>query len=97
MSTHTDLGKLIFSHSENDYKLAASVEDEPFLQIMNQGFYKDDSNSWVAPLPLSTPRQVLPNNRQYALNRLMSLSRTLKKNTEMKSYFIDFMEKIFEN
>ncbi|KAL1277360.1 hypothetical protein QQF64_024033 [Cirrhinus molitorella] len=52
---------------------------------------------WIAPLPFRTPRQRLPNNRQHALNRLMSLSRTLKKNTEMKRHFIDFMEKTFEN
>lgn len=70
--TCTDVGKLIFSQTENDYKLAASVEDELFLQIMNQEFCKDDANSWVAPLPFRTPRQRLPNNRQHALNRLIS-------------------------
>lgn len=97
MSTHTELGKQIFSQAEDDYMLAASLEDELFLQIMIQGFCKDNSNSWVTPLPFRTPRQCLPNNRQHALNRLMSLSLTLKKNTEMRSHFIDFMQKIFEN
>lgn len=79
--------------------LLASLEDELFLQIMIQGFCKDNSNSWVTPLPFRTPRQRLPNNRQHvcSTHRLMSLSRTLKKNTEMRSHFIDFMQKIFEN
>lgn len=92
-----DLGKEIFSHSEDDDKLAPSVEDEMFLHIMNRKFVKDDSNSWVAPLPFRTPGPRLPNNRAQALSRLMSLRRTLKKKQEMKHHFVDFMEDIFRN
>ncbi|XP_073714235.1 uncharacterized protein [Misgurnus anguillicaudatus] len=95
--SYSDVGTLIFKQEENDFKFAASVEDELFLQIMNQEFQKDDTGSWEAPLPFRIPRQRLPNNRRHALNRLMSLSRTLKKNAEMKDHFIDFMKKIFEN
>lgn len=89
------LGKLIFSYSVDDDKLAPSVEDKTFLHIMNKEFSKEDCNSWVAPLPFRTPRQRLPNNRGQALNRLMSLRRTLIKKPEMKDHFVDFMKKVF--
>ena len=92
-----DLGQQLFSHTVEDNKLALSVEDETFLHIMDQGFTKDDSNSWVAPLPFRSPRRHLPNNREQALHRLLSLRRTLKKKPEMKDHYVDFMEKIFSN
>lgn len=96
-SSRPSLGELVFSHSKEDDKLAPSIEDEIFLQIMNKEFKKDDSNSWVAPLPFRSPRPRLPNNREQALSRLMSLRRTLNRKPEMKHHFIDFMEDIFKN
>ncbi|KAL6490139.1 hypothetical protein MHYP_G00004840 [Metynnis hypsauchen] len=78
-------------------KLALSIEDEDFLRIMNKEFVKDETNSWVAPLPFRVPRKRLPNNREQALTRLMSLRRTLLKKKEMKDHFVAFMEKIFIN
>ncbi|KAJ8381260.1 hypothetical protein SKAU_G00020380 [Synaphobranchus kaupii] len=64
---------------------------------MNKEFSKDNTNSWVAPLPFRSPRQRLPNNREQALNRLMPLRWTLVKKPEMKEHFVDFMKKIFSN
>lgn len=32
-----------------------SFEDEVFLEIMQRESYKDEQNSWVAPLPLGHP------------------------------------------
>lgn len=61
-----------------------STEDEAFLQIMNREFTKDDSKSWVAPLPFCTPRPRLQNNREQALSRLMSLRRPLKRKEEVE-------------
>ena len=91
------IGSDIFIESPEDYKRAASVEDDIFLSIMNEEFVRDDANSWVAPLPFRSPRRRLPNNRQQVLNRLMSLRRTLLKKPEMRDHYIDFIEKIFCN
>ncbi|XP_013855924.1 uncharacterized protein LOC106511725, partial [Austrofundulus limnaeus] len=63
-----------------------------FLQIMDSEFYQDSDNSWVGPLPFRSPRQRLPNNRQLAYDRLMSLRRSLGKRPEMKAHFLEFME-----
>ncbi|KAK0144244.1 hypothetical protein N1851_017386 [Merluccius polli] len=93
--TKDDVGKLIFKQRADDDKLAFSIEDQDFLDIMNREFHKDETNNWVAPLPFRSTRQRLPNNRGQAVRRLMSLRRTLKKNTEMKDHYVEFMEKMF--
>ncbi|XP_035986523.1 uncharacterized protein LOC118560020 isoform X2 [Fundulus heteroclitus] len=86
------IGQQVFAHTPDDHKLAPSVEDIRFLQIMDSEFYQDSDNSWVGPLPFRSPRQRLPNNRQLAYDRLMSLSRSLRKRPEMKAHFLEFME-----
>lgn len=88
------IGQQVFTRSPDDHKLAPSVEDMQFLQIMDSEFYQDSDNSWVGPLPFRSPRQRLPNNRQLAYDRLMSLRRTLEKRPEMKTHFLEFMEKM---
>ncbi|XP_057684651.1 uncharacterized protein LOC130910980 [Corythoichthys intestinalis] len=87
-----NVGHQIFARTADDHKLAPSFEDAQFLQIMDSEFYQDSDNSWVGPLPFKSPRQRLPNNRQLANDRLMSLRRTLDKRPEMKAHFIEFME-----
>lgn len=91
------MGSLVFQETKNDNKLALSMEDEKFLNIMNKHVYKDESNSWVAPLPFRHPRPHLPNNKDQALSRLSSLRRTLEKKPQMKEQFIGFMQKILDN
>lgn len=68
-----ELGKHIFQQTTDDDRMALSAEDKTFLNIMHKEFAKDDANNWVAPLPFRHPRHRLPNNREQALNRLMSL------------------------
>ncbi|KAL1258964.1 hypothetical protein QQF64_009541 [Cirrhinus molitorella] len=55
------IGDTIFERSKDDNKVGLSIEVRCFLEIM------DESNSWVAPLPFKTPRQLLPNNKDQAL------------------------------
>nr|XP_054596974.1 uncharacterized protein LOC129163443 [Nothobranchius furzeri] len=93
----TGLEDDVFCQTKNDNKLAPSMEDLSFLKIMDDEFKQDENKSWVAPLPFRRPRKILPNNRQYAVSRLKSLQRTLKKNPEMQSHFIDFMQKMLDN
>jgi hypothetical protein len=47
---------------------------------MEEGFEKDSSGKWKAPLPFRNPRPVLENNRLQALNRAQLLDDSLKRN-----------------
>lgn len=87
----------VFQQTRDDDKVAPSIEDLLFLQTMEQGLKKDDSNSWVAPLPFKSSRPCLPDNKTQALKRLLSLKRNLERKPEMKQHFLDFMEKLFKN
>lgn len=91
-----DLGSQVFQRTQHNDKLALSIEDEVFLETLEQQVYKDSSNTWVAPLPFRSPRNCLPNNRPQAVKRLSSLRRTLDKKPQMKKHFIDFMQKMFD-
>lgn len=54
----------VFMRTENNNKLALSIEDETSLESM-QEFHWDEQNSWIAPLPSRSPRPCLPNNRTF--------------------------------
>lgn len=91
------LGSTVFQQTKNDNKIAPSIDDISFMQIMERGLAKDESNSWVAPLPFKSPRRHLPDNKAQALNRLSSLRRSLERKPVMKEHFFAFMEKVFQN
>ncbi|XP_028254480.1 uncharacterized protein LOC114430714 [Parambassis ranga] len=91
------LGSTVFNRTKHDEKPALSRDDQMFLNIMEKEVYQDEENSWVAPLPFRSPRQPLPSNREQAMKRLLSLKRTLDKKPEMKSQYIDFMQKMLDN
>lgn len=95
--TEENIGENVFCRTNKDNQLAPSIEDTTFLEMMEDKFIKDDTNSWVAPLPFRTPRRLLPNNREYAYKRLMSLRRTLDKKPDMQAHYIEFMQKILDN
>lgn len=48
--TEKMLGQTVFNRTEHDNKPAPSVEDTAFLKIMDINVYRNDANSWVAPL-----------------------------------------------
>ncbi|KAJ0049815.1 hypothetical protein NL108_003586 [Boleophthalmus pectinirostris] len=91
------LGKSVFNHTENDNKLAPSIEDTLFLEIMDTGMYRDDDNSWVAPLPFKEPRQQMPNNRELAVSRFTSLKRNMQRKPHMQQQYVEFMEGVFSH
>lgn len=77
-ATERMLGQSLFNLTEHDNKPAPSVEDTVFLKIMEANVYRDDTNSWVAPLPFKEPHQSLPNNKVQVVKRFTSLQRSLK-------------------
>ncbi|XP_035985049.1 uncharacterized protein LOC118558666 [Fundulus heteroclitus] len=50
-----------------------------------------------SPEALENSLRKLPDNRSYAHQRLMSLRRTLDKKPEMKTHFVEFMQKMLDN
>lgn len=91
------LGETIFQRTEKDYHLAPSVEDRTFLQLMDKEFHRDDTCSWVAPLPFRQRRKRLLNNLQYEFQRLMSLRRNFERKPTMKDDFLEFVQGILDN
>ncbi|XP_068120871.1 uncharacterized protein [Hyperolius riggenbachi] len=96
-SDQDHLGCRVFQRSKDDNRVALSIEDKQFLEIMERDFVKDSTNSWVAPLPFRTQRRRLPNNKVQVLKRFSSLRRNFQRKPEMREHFFSFMQKIFEN
>lgn len=82
------LGSKIFERTEDDNKVAPSIEYRHLIQLMDREMFIDDANSRGAPLPFRIPRPRLPNNRKLALTRFPSLRRTLERKPDMKSHFL---------
>lgn len=91
------LGSNVFQRTHHDDKLGMSMEDKLFLDLMDREVYMDEANCWVAPLPFRPNRPRLPNNRQHAINRLMSLRRMLEKKHTMKEHFFKFMQTMLDS
>lgn len=91
------LGENVFQKTPEDDKPAMSVDDNNFLRIMDNEVYIDDENHWVAPLPFRSPRRPLPNNREQAPQRLLSLQCTFRRRPDMKEHFFDFMQKVIDD
>lgn len=86
----------IFKRTNEDNQPSLSVEDRAFLKIMDNGMKKDSSGHWTAPLPFKEPRPALPNNRQQAMERALSLDRSLLKYPTKMMHFQEFMKNLFE-
>lgn len=56
-----------------------------------------NDNQVAPPIQDKSPRQILPNNRPQAMNRLTSLIRNFDRKPEMRDHFVAFVEKIFQN
>lgn len=92
-ATERTLGQTVFNRTEHNNKPSMSVEDTVFLKIMDTNIYRDNANSWFAPLPFREPHQHFPNKLQVA-KWFASLQQTLKMKPEMQEQYVAFMEKI---
>lgn len=93
----TDTVDPIFERRPDDNKISLSIEDKQFIQQMDEGFCKDQSGNWTAPLPFRSDRPTLPNNREQAQKRANSLHISLQKNPVKTQHFVDFMGNMLEN
>jgi hypothetical protein len=85
------LGQTVFKQTRYDNKPGLSVEDRKFVRLMTREMHKDQSNSWTAPLPFKDPKPILPNNREVASRRLVTLLRSLSQNQTKKTHYFAFM------
>lgn len=84
-----------FVKTEHDEKTGLSIEDKAFLQLMENGFKKEDDGRWSAPLPFRQSRPVLPNNKAQALKRAKAFDLSLQRDPLKRQHVLEFMEKIF--
>lgn len=55
-------------------KMALSIEDEKFVELMDKDLKKNADGQWEAPLPFRTQRPPLPNNKLQSINRASHLT-----------------------
>ena len=84
----------IFHTCREDNETSLSCEDRKFLDMMEIGIHKNQSDHWEMPLPFRQTEVKMPNNRTQAVNRLNGLLRMLKKRPQMGKDYLEFMEKI---
>lgn len=87
----------MFQRTESDEKLALSMGDREFIDLMNSEFKKHPDGLWEAPLPFRKDRQRLVNNYDQALKRARQLHYTLQKNPIKRKHFVEFMDVLFKN
>ncbi|KAK3082658.1 hypothetical protein FSP39_001646 [Pinctada imbricata] len=81
----------IFQRTQNDNKVAMSIEDKEFLALMDREMVKGQDGHWMAPLPFKKGRSRLPNNRSQALDRAKTLDGSLDRNSVKSKHFTTFM------
>ena len=91
------LASKVFERTELDNRPGYSVEDRKFIEMMDTGMKKNETGSWIAPLPFRNEVTHLPNNREEAFKRLKSTRKTLDRKPDMKKHYFSFMQKILDN
>ena len=86
----------IYHVTRNDNYTGLSIEDQRFIEIMEKGIRKNELGNWEMPLPFRSRSVSMPNNKSYAIKRLNSLLRILKRKPQMEKDYVDFMAKILE-
>ena len=84
----------VFFESSRDNTKALSVEDERFLNIMEQGAHTNSTGNLEFPLPFKKEEISLPNNYSQAKSRLLNLLKMLNKKPQMMKDYTSFFEKI---
>ena len=71
-------------------KQAMSGEDIKFLQLMEDGITREENNHYSLPLPFRNPNVSLPNNREQAVSRAVSLKKRMKKDPKFFDQLLEF-------
>ena len=76
-------------------KIAMSYEDKQFVGLMESSIYKQDGH-YHLPMPFRESKVVMPNNRGYALKRLLSTKRKMERSDKYKEGICKFMNTLLE-
>lgn len=76
-------------------KTSLSYNDRLFLTTLREGVRMIEGH-YIMPLPFSSKRPCLPNNRELALHRLRHLRRKMSKDSQYKRHYFDFMNDIIK-
>ena len=63
---------------------------------MESEFCRHSSGHSIAPLPVKSPRQKLPNNRLQTLYRAKTLDNSFQKDSVKKQHFVHFMKEVLD-
>ncbi|XP_032364376.1 uncharacterized protein LOC116678740, partial [Etheostoma spectabile] len=92
----TDIIKVLESdftdHTTDDNPV--SQEDLLFLLKAKEGIRQKEDGHYELPLPFKTDKPNLPDNKQCAVHRLISLGRRLRKNKQYYEDYVSFMNDI---
>ena len=87
----------IYHTTPEDNGVSMSWKDHQFIQIMEEGIYRNEAGNWVMPLPFRSRNVVMPNNREQAMSRLQSLVRSFKRKPQMDKDYVEFLGKVTEH
>ena len=62
---------------------------------MESSACKNEAGNWELPLPIKTNDVSFPNNREFALSRLKSLTRSFERKPQMEADYFNFMANLF--
>ena len=85
-----------FAKKPHDSNVAPSVEDKLVLKSYKNSV-KNVGGRFEIGLPFKNENVELPNNYQYALDRMVKLDNRFLKNPELKNNYFKFMGKLFED
>ena len=96
---HEEMKRVMYGDFEADpeeEEKAPSKEDVVAMEMMQAGAEHKDGH-WTVPLPLRDKVLELPDNRSYAVKRLMSLKNVLLKKPELLEFYTGKMTDLKEN
>lgn len=96
---HEEIERVMYGDFEQDpeeEEEAPSKEDVAAMKMMESGLEHQDGH-WTVPLPLRDKAVDLPDNRTYAVKRLMSLKNVLLKKPELLEFYTSKMKDLKTN
>ena len=74
-----------------------SIEDQRFLNILDEGVHKREDGHYEMPLSLRSEEMRLPNNRSLALRRLFHLKTCFQRDSSYYQDYMKFMKKVIDD
>lgn len=86
----------VYCMTSGDNDVGLSIEDQRFIEIMENGIHKNAQGNWEMPLLFCSSNVSMPNNKSYKLKRLKAPLQTLKCKPQMEKDYVDFLAKVTE-